>query len=37
LRKQVASIAIAGAEKILEATIDEKAHAELTEKLAASL
>ena len=37
LRKQVASIAIAGAEKILEASIDEKAHAELAEKLAASL
>lgn len=37
LRKQVASIAIAGAEKILEATIDEKAHTELAEKLAASL
>ena len=37
LRTQVASIAIAGAEKILEATIDEKAHAALAEKLAASL
>jgi F-type H+-transporting ATPase subunit b len=37
LRKQVASIAIAGAEKILEASIDEKIHAEMTEKLAASL
>ena len=37
LRKQVASIAIAGAEKILEASIDEKVHAELAEKLAASL
>jgi F-type H+-transporting ATPase subunit b len=37
LRKQVAGIAIAGAEKILEASIDEKAHAELAEKLAASL
>jgi F-type H+-transporting ATPase subunit b len=37
LRGQVASIAIAGAEKILEATIDEGAHAELAEKLAASL
>jgi len=37
LRAQVASIAIAGAEKILEASIDEKAHAELAEKLASSL
>lgn len=37
LRTQVASIAVAGAEKILEASIDESAHAELTEKLAASL
>ena len=37
LRTQVASIAIAGAEKILEASIDEAAHAKLTEKLAESL
>ncbi len=37
LRTQVAAIAIAGAEKILEATIDESVHAELAEKLAASL
>ena len=37
LREQVASIAIAGAEKILEASIDEVAHAKITEKLAASL
>jgi len=37
LRKQVASIAILGAEKILEASIDETAHADLAEKLAASL
>lgn len=37
LRAQVASIAIAGAEKILEASIDETAHAQLTEKLAESL
>ena len=37
LRKQVASIAIAGAEKILEAAIDEATHARLTEKLAESL
>ncbi len=36
LRGQVASIAIAGAEKILEASIDEAAHARLTEKLAES-
>lgn len=37
LRAQVAGIAISGAEKILEASIDEKAHAELAEKMAASL
>ena len=37
LRAQVASIAISGAEKILEASIDESAHTELAEKLAASL
>lgn len=37
LRAQVASIVIAGAEKVLEAEVDEKAHAALTEKLAASL
>jgi F-type H+-transporting ATPase subunit b len=37
LRAQVASIAIAGAEKILEASIDENVHAELAEKLASSL
>jgi F-type H+-transporting ATPase subunit b len=37
LRAQVASIAIAGAEKILESSIDESKHAELAEKLAASL
>ena len=37
LRKQVASIAIAGAEKILEASIDEAAHDRMTEKLAESL
>lgn len=37
LREQVASIAIAGAEKILEATIDEAAHAKITAKLAESL
>lgn len=37
LRAQVASIAVAGAEKILESEVDEKAHHDLTEKLAASL
>ena len=37
LRAQVATLVVAGAEKILEATIDESAHAELAEKLAASL
>lgn len=37
LRAQVASIAVAGAEKILESEVDEKAHQDLTEKLAASL
>jgi F-type H+-transporting ATPase subunit b len=37
LRTQVAALAIAGAEKILEATVDEKAHAKLVEKLAAEL
>jgi len=37
LRAQVAALAIAGAEKILEASVDEKAHAQLVEKLAAEL
>lgn len=37
LRTQVAAIAVAGAEKILEASVDEKAHAALLDKLAASL
>lgn len=37
LRGQVASLAIAGAEKVLEASIDENAHKALVEKLAASL
>jgi ATP synthase F0 subcomplex B subunit len=37
LRAQVATLAIAGAEKILEASVDEKAHAKLVEKLAAEL
>jgi len=37
LRAQVGALAIAGAEKILEASVDEKAHAKLVEKLAAEL
>jgi F-type H+-transporting ATPase subunit b len=37
LRAQVAALALAGAEKVLEASIDEKAHAKLVEKLAAEL
>lgn len=37
LRSQVATLAVAGAEKILEASVDEKAHAELVDKLAAKL
>ncbi len=37
LRGQVAALAIAGAEKVLEASIDENAHKELVEKLAAGL
>ena len=37
LRGQVASLAIAGAEKVLEASIDENAHKALVEKLAAGL
>jgi F-type H+-transporting ATPase subunit b len=37
LRSQVATLALAGAEKVLEASIDEKAHAQLVEKLAAEL
>lgn len=37
LRGQVAAIAIAGAEKILEATIDQAANEELVKKLAADL
>lgn len=37
LRAQVAALAIAGAEKILEASIDEQAHAQLVDKLAAEL
>ncbi|MDF2182554.1 F0F1 ATP synthase subunit B [Neptuniibacter sp. CAU 1671] len=37
LRAQVAALAVAGAEKILEASIDANAHAQLVEKLAAEL
>ena len=37
LRGQVATLALAGAEKVLGATIDPKAHAELLDKLAAEL
>ncbi|WP_027858497.1 F0F1 ATP synthase subunit B [Marinobacterium jannaschii] len=37
LRSQVAALALAGAEKVLEASIDEKAHGKLVEKLAAEL
>jgi len=37
LRGQVAALSLAGAEKVLGAAIDQKAHAELVEKLAAEL
>ncbi len=37
LRSQVAALALAGAEKILEASIDESAHKDMVDKLAASL
>lgn len=37
LRGQVAALALAGAEKVLGATIDTKAHADLIDKLAAEL
>jgi F-type H+-transporting ATPase subunit b len=37
LRGQVAALALAGAEKVLGATIDQKAHADLVDKLAAEL
>jgi F-type H+-transporting ATPase subunit b len=37
LRGQVASLALAGAEKVLAAEIDQQAHAELVDKLAAEL
>lgn len=37
LRHQVAALALAGAEKVLEASIDEQAHRALVDKLAAGL
>lgn len=37
LRGQVAVLAVAGAEKILEASVDQAAHAKLVDKLAAEL
>jgi len=37
LRSQVAGLVLVGAEKVLEASIDEAAHKELVEKLAAGL
>jgi F-type H+-transporting ATPase subunit b len=37
LRSRVATLAVAGAEKILAAEIDQSAHAELVEKMAAEL
>ncbi len=37
LRSQVAALSLAGAEKILGATIDREAHAEMVDKLAAEL
>jgi F-type H+-transporting ATPase subunit b len=37
LRGQVAALALAGAEKVLGAAIDQKAHSELVDKLAAEL
>jgi F-type H+-transporting ATPase subunit b len=37
LRSQVAALAVAGAEKILEAQVDAKAHAGMLDKLAAEL
>jgi len=37
LRKQVSVLALAGAEKVLEASIDENAHRALVDKLAAGL
>lgn len=37
LRAQVASLALVGAERVLESSIDEKAHREMLDKLAAEL
>ncbi|MDZ7825442.1 MAG: F0F1 ATP synthase subunit B [Gammaproteobacteria bacterium] len=37
LRKQVAVLAVAGAEKILEQSVDDKAHAQMLEQLSAQL
>lgn len=37
LRAQVASLALIGAERVLESSIDEKAHREMLDKLAAEL
>ncbi len=37
LRKQVAALSLAGAEKVLGASIDQNAHSELVEKLASEL
>ncbi|MCE8004830.1 MULTISPECIES: F0F1 ATP synthase subunit B [Halomonadaceae] len=37
LRAQVATLAIVGAERVLEASVDEKAHRKLLDKLAAEL
>jgi F-type H+-transporting ATPase subunit b len=37
LRAQVSTLAVAGAERVLEASIDEKAHRKLLDKLAAEL
>jgi F-type H+-transporting ATPase subunit b len=37
LRQQVAALAVAGAEKILQSSVDAKAHSEMLNKLAASL
>lgn len=37
LRAQVSTLAVAGAERVLEASVDEKAHRKLLDKLAAEL
>jgi F-type H+-transporting ATPase subunit b len=37
LRGEVAALSLAGAEKVLGASIDQEAHKELVEKLAAEL